>query len=187
MLKKINRFINSSILISALFIILGLILTLRPETSMTIITYTIAAFLIINGATLLIIDYRTITGILTLVFGLFLIFYPTTLSYLIPIILGIWFIISGVVKFRVSEFIKDKNHTNYIITTVIAILTIICGFFLVIRPTNSVKAITSITGLIIIIYALMDIINMSIIKKDINNIIKSFKKSAKKIIDIKED
>ena len=49
MLQKINKFLNSSIVMAILTLLMGLIFIIFPKTSFETITYIIAAILIING------------------------------------------------------------------------------------------------------------------------------------------
>ena len=49
MLEKFNKFLNSSIVLSVLMFILGLIFMIYPSVSFSVVTYIIAIFLILNG------------------------------------------------------------------------------------------------------------------------------------------
>ena len=49
MVKKINKFIYSSIVISILMFIMGIIFIVYPDISFTTITYILSILLIING------------------------------------------------------------------------------------------------------------------------------------------
>lgn len=193
MIKKLNKLLTSSIIISLLFLIIGLIIIIYPENSIKVLSILLAIFLIINGLYLIIIgaDIRNIffidffpTGILSLLLGILMILYPNTLSIIIPITLGIWFIWISIFKLRLSISLKNIDEPAWILTIITSILSIICGLILIFNPISSSIAITMFTGAIIIIYAISDLIDMIVFKKNVNKIVKHFKKSYPKAIKI---
>lgn len=192
MIKKLNNFINSSILVSILFILLGIIMILFPKTSLTIFAYLIAILLIINGIYLIILDSRMrnlfipidtfLSGILSTLLGIIQIIYPNTLKIIIPITLGTYFIASSIVKMRLALSLKEFGNSSWMLTLILAILSIICGIILILNPTITSITITLFSGIMMIIYAISDIIDMVLFKKHIKEINKHFQKQIK-IID----
>lgn len=186
MLKKFIRFINYSILSSLLFIILGLFIIIFPQTSLSLFSYCVAVMGIILGIYLVILDitskdrFLTIDTmfqrILLLVLGIILLIYPDTISKLIPIVLGIWFILSGVNKIRISTLLRGIDNSSFIITLLSAILSVVCGFIFIVNPLTSSSVITIISGLTIIVYAMSNMVDTIIFKKHLNNISKEIKK-----------
>ena len=55
-------------------------------------------------------------------------------------------------------------------------LSLICGVIFIIHPIASSKIITSTFGIIVICYAICDIVDMAMFKKYINDIVKTIKK-----------
>ena len=49
MLNRLNKFLNSSIVISVLMFVIGMIFIIFPDVSFTTITYVLAIILIVNG------------------------------------------------------------------------------------------------------------------------------------------
>lgn len=186
MLKKLKQFINYSIISSVLFAILGILITIFPKTSISLFSYFIASTGIILGIYLIILDIiskdkiisicTATEGILLFIFGLILIIYPNTLSIFIPLILGIWFIISGVNKMKISLFIKEVDNRSFIITLIAAILSIICGFIFIFNPLVSTSVITTISGITIFLFALSNMIDVIIFKRNIKKVINEMKK-----------
>ena len=103
MLKKFNSFINMSIITAVLFLLLGGVIVIFPSTSLKIISYFLALILIIIGISLILkstssfvfSDFIT-SGILSLLLGIILLIYPKMLNIIIPIITGVWFIVSSI-------------------------------------------------------------------------------------------
>ncbi len=193
MIKKLNKLLTSSIITSLLFLLIGIIIVIYPENSIKVLSTLLAIFLVVNGLYLIVIgaDIRNIffidffpTGILSLVLGILMILYPNTLSIIIPIALGIWFIWISIFKLRLSISLKNIDEPVWILTIITSILSIICGLILIFNPISSSIAITMFTGAIIIIYAISDLVDMIVFKKNVNKIVKHFKKSYPKTIKI---
>lgn len=180
--KKINRFITGSIILSIVFALIGGCMIFYSEVSLNVIAYTISAFFIALGIYLLVIDYKTIFLIDTMYFGalitllgIILLIYPESLSILIPIVLGVWFIMFSLFKIRISLALKDYEDTPWVLSLLLSIVSLICGVLFIINPLTSASVITSAVGIVIIIYAVSNIIDMIILKKNINDIVKALK------------
>lgn len=195
MLKKINKYFNLSISSSILFIILGIIILIFPNLSLNIFSYIMGIFTIILGIYLIILEmkYRNIyalidtslSGILSIIVGIIILIYPKTIAIFIPIVLGIWFIISSFMKLRISHYLKYINSSLYLSTIIINILSIICGIIFIINPLTSSTVITIYIAILLIIYSISNLSETIILKKNINDIGKHIKKELKeyKIID----
>ena len=163
-MKKKN--FSLSLITSIIFVVLGLFLFIRPDATITTISYIIGGVLLVLGILSVIryfrsdyginaLDFDLVYGVLVIIAGLYLIFNPTMLGAIFPIILGIWI----------------KNDWKY--TLLISFLTLAWGIILLINPLESVLVITQVIGIFIIIYAVLDIIDNFILKRneeDINAI-----------------
>ncbi len=181
-MKKKN--FSLSLITSIIFVVLGLFLFIRPDATITTISYIIGGVLLVLGILSVIryfrsdyginaLDFDLVYGVLVIIAGLYLIFNPTMLGAIFPIILGIWIIINSVTKFQYALVLKklDKNDWKY--TLLISFLTLAWGIILLINPLESVLVITQVIGIFIIIYAVLDIIDNFILKRneeDINAI-----------------
>lgn len=189
MLKKINNYIYSSIFISIIFLILGIICIINPSTSFDIISTIIMLGFIINGIVLIIIDYKInsifvinfLYGILSLILGLVLLFHPDTLKVILPFGVGIWFMISGLTNIKFSMYIKEESIGYMILTVIMSIISILCGFILILKPVESIEVLTITLGITLLINSISSIIDMCIIKKYINKIVKGIKHYIKEV------
>ena len=180
MIKKINKYINFSIIISILLMILGIVIFIYPAVTLKVFSYIISIVLIIFGIYLIIEDYRfeklwilfdfSLLGITLLLLGVILLMYPNTLTILIPIFLGMWFIMSGLMKFKLTSLITYTNSSIWILSLLMAILSMICGVLFIISPLSSALALVSFFGILMFVYSLSDIIDMIIFKKNISTI-----------------
>ena len=189
MIKKLNSFINSSICISIMFIIIGIIMVLMPKMSLEILGVILSVILIINGVILMITDIKLNNNfipvdmlpasMLSILLGIMMLIYPNILSIIIPLMLGTWFIMTSIFKIRLTLYLSKIQNTPWILLMLISILSIVCGFILILNPIDSSVAITLFIGIVIIVYAISDIINMIVLKRNIKNIAKYFKENIK--------
>ena len=181
MLNKLNKYLNSGIILTIVFLLVGGILIIKPDISFNIISYLIGASLIVSGIYLFIIDSKTknifinvfLYAILLTLIGILIILNPVTLKVILPIFLGLWFLISGIFKIRLDIYMKDEPY--FILSLITNIITVICGVILLINPVESVSAITISLVIIIVVSSISSLIDIIIFKKNINNVVKYLK------------
>lgn len=185
MLKKV---FNISIISSLLLFLFGLVLAVNAEGFIKSITVAIGIVLLLIGV-FPVIDYfryrkeglgasvGLISGIFSIVCGLMLLINEDLLMILIPVFIGVWMIINGINKIQVSFEIKDLGEKSWIITFIYSILIIVLGGYFIVNPISGATTVTSFIGIILCIYAVLDIIDCIIIKVKV----KSFKKDLDKI------
>ena len=185
MLKKV---FNISMISSVLLFLFGLILAVNAEGFIKSITVAIGVILLLIGV-FPVIDYfryrkdglgasvGLISGIFSIVCGLMLLINEDLLMILIPVFIGVWMIINGINKIQVSFEIKDLGEKSWIITFIYSILIIVLGGYFIVNPISGATTVTSFIGIILCIYAVLDIIDCVIIKVKV----KSFKKELDKI------
>lgn len=189
MIKKLNSFINSSICISIMFIIIGIIMVIMPKMSLEILGVILSVILIINGVILMITDIKLNNNfipvdmlpasMLSILLGIMMLIYPNVLSIIIPLMLGTWFIMTSIFKIRLTLYLSKIQNTPWLLLMLISILSIVCGFILILNPIDSSVAITLFIGIVIIVYAISDIINMIVLKRNLNKLTKYFKENIK--------
>ena len=181
MLNKLNKYLNSGIILTIVFLLVGGILIVKPDISFNIISYLIGASLIVSGIYLFIIDSKTknifinvfLYAILLTLIGILIILNPITLKVIVSIFLGLWFLISGIFKIRLDIYMKDEPY--FILSLITNIITVICGVILLINPVESVSAITISLGIIIVVSSISSLIDIIIFKKNINSVVKYLK------------
>lgn len=186
MLNKLNKYLNSGIILTIVFLLVGGILIVKPDISFNIISYLIGASLIVSGIYLFIIDSKInnifinvfLYAILLTLIGILIILNPITLKVILPIFLGLWFLISGIFKIRLDIYMKDEPY--FILSLITNIITVICGVILLINPVESVSAITISLGIIIVVSSISSLIDIIIFKKNINSVVKYLKEEYTK-------
>ncbi|MDD5865526.1 MAG: DUF308 domain-containing protein [bacterium] len=182
MLQKINKFLNSSIVMAILTLLMGLIFIIFPKTSFETITYIIAAILIINGVYFIIEKNNTSIisgflslGIIELLVGIVILLNPNIIKTLFPILIGIVMITKSSLDIRLSLSLKEVKKGKWFLLFICALLSIICGGIIIINPSLGSLAITTYIGIVLVVYSITNIIDTIILKKHINDIVKVFK------------
>lgn len=188
MVESFRKLFRMSVCSSILFIVVGLFLILKPDTTITMISYTLGAIIMVTGVIFLIKYFSNrnqlgifsgdlVYGVMSTIFGLILILNPTALAKIIPFILGIWIIISSVTKIQYSLQLKSYDNKAWVSTMIIAAVTFIWGLLLLFDPFEGAMVITQIIGIFILVYAVLDLVEISIIKKNLKDL-------KKEVIDI---
>lgn len=182
MIKKINQYINLSIVLSILFMIVGLLLIVWPKASLDTFAYVIGSIMIVYGVYNF-IDSFTInpiffffqmsTSILSFLFGICIFLNPGIFESIIPITLGIFFVISGIFSLRISFIIKDMG-SSFVMSFISSILMIICGIILIINPAGTIIVLTTLIGILLIVYSISNVVDMCIFKSRVKEIDKYF-------------
>ena len=191
MLKKV---FNISIISSVLLFLFGLILAVNAEGFIKSITVAIGVVLLLIGV-FPVIDYfryrkeglgasvGLISGIFSIVCGLMLLINEDLLMILIPVFIGVWMIINGINKIQVSFEIKDLGEKSWVITFIYSILIMVLGGYFIVNPISGATTVTSFIGIILCIYAVLDIIDCIIIKVKVKNFKKELEKIENNVVD----
>jgi uncharacterized membrane protein HdeD (DUF308 family) len=182
MKENLNKFFISSIVLSIIMFVIGMILIIYPEISFLTITYILSVILIVNGlyfifgkdGSILFSSFLTL-GVVELILGIIMLRNPDIVMTLFPIVVGIVMITKSSFDLKISLILKDCNYKNWIILFILAVLSIICGALIIVNPTVGRVAITSYIGFIIAFYSLSAFIDTFIFKKNIKDIIKLIK------------
>ena len=182
MTKKINKYINLSIILSVLFMIVGVLLIIWPKASLDTFAYIIGTILIVYGIYSFIDSFtinpiffffQMVTSILSFLLGICVFLNPSIFESIIPITLGIFFVISGIFSLRISFIIKDMG-SSFVMSLISSILMIICGIILIINPAGTIIVLTTLIGILLIVYSISNVVDMCIFKSRVKEIDKYF-------------
>ena len=186
--KKIKRTFNASLVMSFIFVIVGLFLFIKPDTTISLISYVIGGILLIIGLShiyryfssndkLSVFGFSLSYGVLLIIAGLFLIIDTKLFSKIINIVLGIWIITSSVTKFQYSFALKRVKNKDWLPTMIVSLIMFIWGFTLLINPFSAALAITQIIGIYLIIYSILDIVHNFMVRRNFSDISEIFKEN----------
>ena len=176
-----TNFFKSSIISSLGLAILGILLIFYSEVTIVSISYIIGAILVAIGVVALLKYIRSFSsgtqngldivyGIVTVILGIIIITNPKEIAGIIPFVVGIVIIISSANKLQYSFELKRDNNDLWKSTMFLSIITMLCGILLIFNPFKGAVFITKIVGILILLYAVLDLISTIAIKRSIKNI-----------------
>ncbi len=183
MLSRLNKFLNSSIVISVLMFVIGMIFIIFPDVSFTTITYILAVILIVNGiyfiiekeASMFFSSFLTL-GIVELLFGIIMLLNPDIVKTLFPIVIGVIMVTKATLDLRISLLLKKYEYDTWFSIFICALIAIISGIIIIIYPSIGTMALTVYLGILITINSVSSIIDVIIFKKNIKEISKLLEK-----------
>lgn len=189
--RKFNQMIRSSLITSIVLVVVGILLIVKPEEILSLISIIIGVGLVVMGIFGVVnfikdiqdnnpMSLDLIYGALCLIVGSVLITNTKIVGSILPIVLGIWMVINSIIKAQYATILKEDNNREWQLTLIISILTLVCGILFIFNPFKGAAVLTQIIGTILVIYAVMDIINIIILKKNIHDFKKDVKKDIKK-------
>lgn len=176
MLKKVT---SKNIITSIVILVFGIFIFIKPDTTVKTVSYLIGIILLLTGINSIIISVNSkeninniniAAGIITIIAALVLFLNPTVIASIIPLLIGIYMIISAAFKLQYLYSLKaltDKWDTTVL---VVAIVTLVLGVLLVFNPFGGVIAVTKLIGIFLIIYSVLDIVNNINIKKKVKDV-----------------
>ncbi len=158
LLKKIK---TNVVVSSALCVILGLVLVLRPGMSMRIVCTAVGVVLIVSGVMRMIAYFTArdgslysqanlIFGIVLAVVGVWIVMKPDKVMAIIPIIVGIVIAIHGLHNLQqAAELWRDK-YDRWWVALILGVLTVGFGVLLVCRPFAAIDTVVMLIGFFLI-------------------------------------
>ena len=179
-----KRVVRSSIITSVLLATLGVLLIIESETTVISISYIVGSALVLFGC-IGIIDYirkvktelkselDLLYATVTIILGVLIILHPKAIASIIPFVLGLIIIINSSTKLNYAFQLKSQDNKLWKSTLVVSLLTTLCGLLLMFNPFTGAILLTRIVGVIILVYALLDIVSSLIIRKNVIKIQKA--------------
>ena len=174
---------------AALCIILGIVLVVYPNTSMTIVCRAVGVIVLITGLGMVVSYLRSETkgffaklglifGSILVVVGGFLVLRPLGLIAIIPIIFGILFIYHGLANMRQALELRQYEDRGWWVPVLIAATTILLGVFIINNPFETIDVVMRIIGACLIYDGLMNTMLVGRFVKSIRNFRKIEKEEA---------
>lgn len=166
------RIKNLSLITIAAGFIIGIILLVKPDESVEFISILCGATVIMLGVgawisyfTKFKSTFLAILGTLAVIAGIILCVKYRSIISAVLFLFGIFVLVGGVVDLVSALEARKNDLKSWIISVVMAVITIVLGLLVIINPFNSVMALTRILGAGLIVYAVMDLITFIQIRK----------------------
>lgn len=179
--NEIKKIFATSLVTSIIMLILGILLLVKPDFIINIVSTVIGIIILIPGIISLVDYFKTkysanlVLGVVACILGMVFIFNPKLISSILPFVLGIYFIISGISKLQYGLELRKNKVVNYMPSVITSILILVCGALMIINPFGGALAITQVLGIFMIIYAVLDIYNVICIGKEVRSFTKKIK------------
>lgn len=168
-----------SIIASVIFAIIGILFICNPEGTFKFATTVLGIIFIIGGGIKVVnyfankgsfdfYNYELIYGLVAIIIGIVVIAYSSALETIFRLIIGIWIIYSGIMRLALASKLKAVNTESWKAVLAIAVLMIICGLYI----TFNSGAVIMTIGIIMLIYAIMDLVEGFIFVKNVDKVFK---------------
>ena len=173
--NNIKSFKIDRIIFAVGALVIGIILLVWPSTSLLIMGKCIGAFLAGGGivaAFMFFQDHESvmksvllIMAAVMLICGIVIFLHPDDLVKLIPTIMGILVLISGLINLGETFLLTRSKYSKWWVSLIVSIITIAAGIFLIRNAFNLASLITRIAGGILIFDGVSDLWVISRISK----------------------
>ncbi|MGN1146780.1 MAG: HdeD family acid-resistance protein [Lachnospiraceae bacterium] len=175
-----------SILYAALYIVLGVILLLFPETTATTLCYAVGGAAIVIGVVSVCIylfrdvsrnTYRNdfVSGLVSILLGIFIFYKVDLIISLIPFVLGIAVVVSGFLKLQDCIDVRRMGYGNGLALFILAIINVALGIVLVLNPFSTAILLFRIIGIGLIFSGISDLVTTLYMSKKIKNYVDDMK------------
>ena len=147
--------------------VLGIILLIWPAASLIIMAKCIGALVAIGGLAAAYQFYKDhdspakslllVMAAVMIICGAVIFLHPEELVKLIPMIMGILVLISGLINLGETFTLSEKRYSRWWLSLIIAVITIGAGLFLITRAFSLAALITRIAGGILLFDGLSDL------------------------------
>lgn len=162
-----KSFTNNRIIFAVGAAILGIILLIWPAASLIIMAKCIGALVAIGGLAAAYQFYKDhdspakslllVMAAVMIICGAVIFLHPEELVKLIPMIMGILVLISGLINLGETFTLSKKRYSRWWLSLIIAVITIGAGLFLITRAFSLAALITRIAGGILLFDGLSDL------------------------------
>lgn len=168
----IMKFLKSlqinALIMAIIYVGLGLLFILMPETVTASIAIILGIVLLVAGVVYIInyfrrwdIEYRSnglAIGILFIFGALFLFFQSNLIEMIIPLLLGLAVVVSGTIKLQNAIVLYKTRERMWIPVLVLAVICLVLGFVIMIDPFGTLSALVIVIGIGLMLSGLSDLV-----------------------------
>ena len=182
-MNEVKQFSKSYILVSALYVVLGVVLLVWPGTSVKMICYGLGFAMVVLGITYGIIYFTKdnlqgflqmdlVIGIVCLAFGVFILLNLTFLATVLPFAMGIILLLGAVVKIQSSWNMRRLKFKKWYLVLICALVIIALGIVLLCNPFQEEKFMIFYIGACLILDGLTNLISLICIQVKVKKLAK---------------
>lgn len=157
MRDRLKNLSVSFVLLSILYVALGLVLLIWPTTVMDVLCYLTGGILLLYGVFAIVgfcrAEVRTagtfftlLLGIVAAAVGAVLLLQPTLFQSILTVILGIYILIDGLLNLMRTLELRRMEHGGWTVYLVLSLITVVLGLVVVFRPMLAGSALVQLIG-----------------------------------------
>lgn len=169
-----------SMLTSIVFAILGIVMITNPETTIAIVVSVLGITIIVIGLEKIIsylvlkeskdfYNHELIYGIIAILFGILIMTQSNMFATIVKIIIGIWIAYAGLLKINFAFKLKNAKLKSWTVVMALSTISLLAGILVMFINTSSIVIITAI---VMIVYAVSNLIDEIIFIRNIDKVIK---------------
>ncbi len=161
MKERLKNMTVSFVFLSILYLALGAVLIIWPTTVMNVICYLFGAILLLYGIFAIWGYYRSddrkgsaflalFLGIVAAAVGAVMVIYPPLIQGVIPVILGLYIAIDGLLSLKRTLELRRMDYGNWNINLVLSLVVSALGIFVVFHPLLAEEALFRVIGIVLL-------------------------------------
>ena len=176
-----NRVFFLSVISSIVSILLGCLLIYETSASIETMAVILGILLILLGAFIIgryisselfrsIFDFSLLYSFLSIISGVLILMDNSLITIIISAYIFANLMMSAINKINLAVVIKKLDLGNWILPLLVSLLLIAASVVVIINPINSTIVVTKTVGVVVIISAIIDLIEMIAIKCKVKNV-----------------
>ena len=166
--KYVRKLGRNSIILSIVLLVFGLFMFTKPLNTVNVLMIVFGVILVLDGLVHLVSyfaikdEYRffsseLVQAIIYIILGFVLMINYYNISYLLPIVLGVWIIVDSIFRLQISLNIRDIYDSHWGVLLAMSILTGLFGMIILFNPVESLAMLTRVCGAILMIVELISL------------------------------
>lgn len=183
-MKLLRELKWKAIMYAVLYILMGIVLLLFPETTKKMLCYAVGGASVVTGVVTVCIylfrdaaknTYRNdfVVGFAAILLGVFLIVRVDLIMVLIPFVLGIAVMVSGFMKLQNCIDVRRMGYGNGLVLFLLALVSIIHGIILMVNPFHASIVLMRLVGAGLLFCGISDLLSTMYMARKIKNYIES--------------
>lgn len=158
----------SFILAAALYIVLGLILLIWPNTSGDVICFSLGLLLLLYGVITIIsffvhdsrlgaFRFELVLGVAGTALGILFLARPSVVLSILPVVLGVYIIIDALLNLKRAVELRRMAYPYWWAVLILSLISVALGVFILFRPYMTARVLIMVIGGVFIYTGLSDL------------------------------
>lgn len=160
-------FLNTTIALSSIAVIIGIILI--------ILGCALAVEYFRDGALRFVYGYSLLYAILDVIAGIVMIKEPSLIYVIISIFVAVNLVVEFIAKVQIGMVFKDSKVDGWLMQFILAVVILLCAIIILVNPMDSAQIITKVVSAIIMVSSILNVVDCMIIKERAVKVKKSIK------------